>query len=121
MISAAIQSTLTGIITNTYIAIGDEEILTPYCVHQERETPLKLKEGLIGYEYECEIAVIDDSPDSVETYKQSIITALEALAGTTVSGTNILMVDYLGDDPGFDQEDKMYTTIMRFLIETSNR
>jgi hypothetical protein len=121
MISAALQTTLAAIIPNTFIAIGDEEIQTPFCVHKERENPQSLKEGISGYEYACEIAIIDDTPDAVETYKQSIISALNALAGTTVSSTQIDMVDYQGDDPDFDIESKLYTTILSFLIETRNR
>jgi hypothetical protein len=120
MISAALQTTLMGIIPNTFIAIGDEEIAAPFCVHSERQSPVRLKRGVAGYEYECEIAVIDDSPDDVEAYKQSIRTAIEALEGTTASSTSIELVDYLGDDPGFDQESKLYINILRFIIQSSN-
>lgn len=120
MLSAAIQTTLAGIIENTLISIGDEEIAAPFCVHSERQNPARLKSGVAGYEYECEIAVVDDSPDDIETYKQSIRTALEALEGTTTSSTSIELVEYQGDDPGFDQESKLYISILRFLIQTSN-
>jgi hypothetical protein len=47
-------------------------------------------------------------------------TALEAMEGTTVSGTQIESVEYLGDDPDFDTQSQMYYTIMNFNIETSN-
>jgi len=120
MISAAIQTTLEGIITDTFIAIGDEDIQVPFCVHQERETPIRLKEGIAGYAYDCDVAIVDDSPDDVNTYKGSIISALEALAGTTVESTVINTVSYEGDDPDFDQESRLYTNILRFYIETAN-
>jgi hypothetical protein len=80
MLSAALQTTLAGIITNTFFAIGDEDIAAPFCVHSERQTPVLLKSGVAGYEYDCEVAVIDSSPDNVETKKKLIITAIEALA-----------------------------------------
>ena len=120
MLSTALQSTLAGIITNTFFAIGDEKIAVPFCVHSERQNPVRLKSGVVGYEYEVEIAVIDDSPDDVESLKQQIITAIEALSGTTASSTTIEAAEYLGDDPGFDQESKLYISILRFIIQTSN-
>ncbi len=120
MLSAALQTALVGIITNTFIAIGDEDIEAPFCVHSEKQTPVRLKSGVAGYEYECEIAVVDSTPDSIETYKASIRSALEGLEGTTSQGTAIEVVEYLGDDPGFDQESKLYISILRFLIQTSN-
>ncbi len=121
MISAAIQAKLAAIIPRTYLAIGDEDIEAPFCTHTETERELLLKEGNDGYEYDCAIAIIDDSPDDVETLKQSVITAIEALAGTTTNSTKIDSVAYQGDDPGFDEESKLYITILSFLIETSNR
>lgn len=120
MLSAAIQSTLLGVITNTFFAIGDEEIQAPFCVHTERQAPVRLKSGIAGYEYDCEIAIVDDSPDDIETKKTSVRSALEALEGTTVQSTSIEVVEYLGDDPGFDQESKLYISILRFTIQTSN-
>jgi hypothetical protein len=121
MISSILQSTLSGIITNTFFAIGDQEIVVPFCVHKEQESPLRLKEGIIGYEYQCEVAIIDDTPDAIETYKESIIAAFEALIGTTVSGTRIDQVDYITDSPDFDTDSKLYTNILTFVIETRNR
>ena len=121
MISAAIQSTLLGIIPNTFFAIGDEKIITPFCVHKESGTPINLKSGLVGYTYQCEVVIIDDLPEKVETLVMSVKAALEALAGTTVSTTIIDAVTFEGDDPDFDTEDKMYINILRFTFETSNR
>jgi hypothetical protein len=120
MLSAAVQSTLAGIITNTFFAIGDEEIQVPYCVHRELQRPERMKSGVSGYEYDVEIAVIDSSPDAVETSKQSIRTALEALEGTTKESTAIDFVEYLGDEPDHDEESNLYTNVLRFIITTSN-
>lgn len=121
MISTAIQSVLVGIIPNTYLAMGDENIVVPYCVHKERGTPQYLKAGISGYSYECEIVIIDDLPEAIETLSVSIKTALEALVGTTSSNTKIESVVFEGDEPDYDTESKLYLTVMRFTIETSNR
>jgi hypothetical protein len=121
MISTAIQSAIVGIIPNTYLAMGDEQILTPYCVHKETATPEYLKEGIIGYSYLCEIAIIEKNPEALETLIQSVKNAIIALAGTTASSTKFDSVIWDSDDPDFDMESKMYTNIIRFTIETSNR
>jgi len=120
MLSAAVQSTLVNIITNTFFAIGDEEIQTPWCVHSEIQTPERLKKGVVGYSYDVEIAIVDNSPDDIETLKNQVRTAIEALEGTTTQGTGIEIVEYLNDAPDFDQESKLYVNILRFVIQTSN-
>lgn len=120
MLSAALQSKLIAIVPNTFMLMGDEDVATPYCVHEERQRPVWLKKGVAGYEYDCEIALVADLPDVVETYKGQIRTALEAMEGTTVEGTAVELVEYLGDDPGFDVESKEYINISRYLIQTSN-
>jgi hypothetical protein len=121
MITSAIQGKLAAIIANTYTLVGDEEIVTPYCVHRENGTPIYLKEGMIGYNYDCEVAVIADLPDEIETYAAQIITGMESLAGTITSGTTVNTVTFTGDEPDFDYEDRLYTNILRFIIETTNR
>jgi hypothetical protein len=120
MISEAIQVEVQKVITNTAFAIEGEEIEVPFCVHKEKQTPVRLKSGVSGYENSCELMIIDKLPDSVETLKTRVRTAIEAMEGITISGTAIESVDYLGDDPDFDMQSQMYYTIMNFNIETSN-
>lgn len=120
MISEAIQTKCVTVIANSFSEIADEEN-TPFCIHSESETPLLLKEGLDGYSYEVEIFIVDTSPDSVKTKSVSMITAIEALKGTTTNGTKIDMVNYEDDKPGFDVESRLYGNLLRFTIETSNR
>lgn len=122
MISEAIQATIVAIIPNTFAIVGDEEIITPYCVHTETELPpTLLKEGVINYNYSVEVLIIDDLPDNVNTKVNSVRTAIEALAGTTVNSTSFEQVNYEGDDPGFDQESRLYANNIRFTIETKTR
>jgi hypothetical protein len=121
MISAAIQSTLVGIIPNTFLAMADESIVTPYCTHKETGTPEYVKEGICGYSYDCEVLIIDDTPEAVETLVQSCKNALLALTGTTVNGTGIELVVWDGEEPDFDMENKMFFNILKFAVLTSNR
>jgi len=121
MISAALQSTLVAIIPNTFLAMGDEEISAPYCVHKEIATPEYLKNGIAGYSYDCSIAIIDDLPEDVEALVQSVKNSVLALAGTTLSSTSFESVIWEGDEPDFDTESKLYVNILKFTIETSNR
>lgn len=121
MITDAIQSALQAIIPNTYTTIGDEEIETPFCIHEERDEPLYLKEGIKAYTWGVEVAIIDDSPDSAEELAASGVTAVLALAHTTSHETEIGAITYQGTQPGFDQQTKEYIRILNFQIITSNR
>jgi hypothetical protein len=122
MIGEAIQATVAAIITNTFAIVGDEEILAPYCVHTETELePTYLKEGLLNYNYSVEVLIIDVLPDNVLTKVALVRAAIEALAGTTVNNTIFEQVIYEGDDPGFNQEDRLYANNIRFLVETKTR
>lgn len=122
MITEAIQATVAAIITNTYFTVLDENISPPYCFHSEQELPPNLlKEGVHSYNYAVEIMIVDTLPDNVKTKVNSVRAAIEALAGTTVNSTEFLAVNYEGDDPGFDQESKLYGNNIRFTIETKTR
>jgi len=121
MISQAVQKAIQAVIPNTYFAMGDEEIITPYCVHKESGTPEYMKEGLLGYSYATEVIIIDDLPEKVEALGRSVITALAALQGTTSMGTKIEAVTFDGDDPDYDSESRLYVTLLRFTIATNNR
>lgn len=120
MLSAAIQSTVAGVVTNTSFAIEDEEITVPFCVHRELQRPEREKKGITGYVYDVEIGIIDNTPEDVETKKGQIRAAIEALEDTTTEGTGIEIVEYIGDNPAFDEESRLYTTIMSFVITTNN-
>jgi hypothetical protein len=120
MLSVALQKVLQNIIPNTFNVIGDEDIAAPFCVHEAQQSPVFLKQGIAGYEYDCEIAIIAELPDSVEALKQQVRAAVEALPGTTSEGTTFEDVEYLGDGPGYDSESKLYISIVRYLIQTSN-
>ncbi len=121
MITSAIQGKLSAVIPNTFTLVGDEEIAAPYCIHRENGTPIYLKAGMIGYSYDCEVAVIAALPDQIETYAAQIITGMESLAGTITSGTSVNTVTFTGDEPDFDYEDRLYTNLLRFIVETTNR
>lgn len=131
MIGEAIQSALVAIIPNTFAEVMNEESAAPYCLHTEKETPVKLKEGLCGYTYNVEVFIVDQTPDLVKALSVSAISALEALEGTSYplaedleegeTATTIDEVIYEGDDPGFDPESRLHGNLLTFTIETLNR
>ena len=121
MIGEAIQATVSAIITNTFAIVGDEEIVTPYCVHTETELePALVKEGVLNYNYSVEVLVIDTLPDNVLSKVALIRAAIEALQGTIVNSTIFEQVKFEGDNPGFDQESRLYANNIVFSIETKN-
>jgi len=121
MIGEAIQSAVAAIIPNTFQSVGDEGIKTPFCVHEETDEPIYLKEGISGYNWTCEIAIIHSTPDGAEALAVRVISAVQALAGTTASETYFVSVLFEGSDPGFDQATREYMRLLRFSIETTNR
>lgn len=121
MISEALQSVIVAIIPNTYPSIGDEGIAVPFCVHEENDEPIYLKEGIAGYSWTCEIAIVHSTPDAAEALAVSVKAAAEALAGTTNHTTIIESVSYEGSAQGFDQASREYLRILQFIIQTKNR
>lgn len=121
MISTAIQITLQAIIPNTFLEMGDEKISLPFCTHREKGETEYVKTGIIGYDYECTVLIVDSTPESVEAYAAQIINALTGLTGTTTGGTIIDLVVFEGDNPEFDEESKNYYNILTFGIKTTNR
>jgi hypothetical protein len=131
MIGEAVQSALAAIIQNTYAEIMNDDAAAPFCLHTEKESPVNLKEGVAGYSYNVEIFIVDSTPDSVKSLSVSVISALEALQGTTYpadedleEGEEATVIDgvlYEGDDPGFDPETRLHGNLLTFTIETKNR
>lgn len=150
MIGAAIQSALEAVITNTYSEIAEQDMKIPFCVHSERESPVRYKDGTVDFQYEVEVFIVDETSDSVKALSNAAVTALEALTGTTYTttteapttteetttgsatttaatttaapagGITIDQVSYEGDEPGYDQQSKLYGNSLRFIIEVSN-
>jgi hypothetical protein len=131
MIGEAIQAALVAVIPNTFAEVMNDEAAAPYCLHTEQETPVLLKEGICGYTYICEVFIVDQTPDSVKALSVSVISALEALTGTSYpdeedleddeTATIIDEIIYEGDDPGFDPESRLHGNLLTFTIETLNR
>lgn len=121
MIGEAIQAAIAAIIPNTFATVADEGVIAPFCIHTERDTPEYLKEGISGFMWDCEIAVVNKTPDLVETNAMQIKTALEALEGTTSNSTVIESVSFEGSDQGFDETSRLYMKVIQFIINTKNR
>jgi len=122
MISQAIQTKLVALIPRSYFSIGDEDIQAPYCVHRENCVGYsEHKAGSKEYTYEVEIAIIEDKPGELETLANSVRAAITALEGQTTNSTYIQDVTYMGDSPEYDDEEKLYVTVLRYSITTTNR
>lgn len=121
MISTVLTDTLEAIIPESYLLAANKDVDAPFCVHREKSVPQVLKSGVAGWVYTVEIAIADTTAEAVETYGQSIRTALEALIDTTVSGTTIEGVTLEGDAPDFDDESNLHVNVFTYTIETKNR
>jgi len=121
MITQAIQGKCKAVMPQSYTSIGDENFNAPYCVHRENATPEYMKGVIVQWIYECEIAIVCVDPADLESNATSIRSGIEALEGTVTNGTTIQDVTYLGDTPDYDQEEKLYVTLLRFQITTKNR
>lgn len=121
MIADAIQEVVSAIIPNTFQSIGDESIAKPYCIHESTDNAEYLKEGLAGYEYTTEIAIIDETADKAEAYAVQVIAAVNGLAGQTKYNTDIESVTYQGSEPGFNEATREYLKLLRFSIICKNR
>jgi hypothetical protein len=121
MINDAIQAVVSAVIPNTFQSIGDEKIPVPYCIHESTDNPEYLKEGLSGYEWTTEIGIIHSTADAAESLAVNVIAAMEALGGTTRNSTIIETVQYMGSEPGFNEQTREYLKLLRFIINTKNR
>lgn len=122
MITQAIQTALVAITPNTYGKMGDEVIKAPYCVHREQCVGYtELKDNSKEFVWEVEVALIEDSSGNLETLSESARAAVIALEGTTTNSTRIQDVTFMGDAPDYDDEEKLFVTIQRYSITTTNR
>lgn len=121
MISEAIQAKCVAVIPTSYYSMGDEKILAPYCVHRETGLPpITGKNGILEYPWHVEVAIIDKTPADVNDYAVEIREGIESLENTTSHGTDIQDVTFMGEDPDYDDEEKLYVTILQFTITTTN-
>lgn len=120
MILEAIHTTIKSIIP-AYPLVGDIEAVTPFCIYRATPQPMRDKNGVDAYTYTVEIGIVDASPNTVNTYTESIKTAILAMSGT-INSTEILAVIET-DESGiyFQSADQVYINDLEFKIFTKNR
>lgn len=120
MIIEAIQATLSPVLT-TYSRVAPQEVETPFCVHDADSVPVRTKNGIVGYVYTVRVLLVCASTADIITYTDSIKSALEAIAGTTVSNTAIEAVYFDDDNIEYNTVYGWHENNITFTIETKNR
>lgn len=121
MLLDALYSTINPIVqASPVIAEFDAEV--PVCVYQAESTPIRIKDGIIGYDHNVSIALIDDDLDRINTNTVAIIAAILAMNGNTIESTTITDA-LLTTENGviFDKQTNTYQNSFEFSIETNNR
>ena len=120
MILDAIYQTISGIVA-AYPIVGDIEAECPFAAFQATPDILKDKNGINGYDYLVEIAVIDREITELNTYTENIIAAITAMSGT-INATIIDAVLHT-DESGiyYNDADNVYRNDLEFKILTLNR
>jgi len=98
-----------------------EGVTLPLAVYSESYEPVRTKEGISHYTGELFVSVVAKTKLSVRNYSIQIIAALEAIAGTTVDGTEFLHVrqaNPLAMD--YDADDQAYFSELTFNFKTKN-
>ena len=121
MILDALFSVLNPI-TKASPVIGDEDLEVPCIVYQAETTPIRTKDGIIGFTHKASVAVIDNDLDRMNTNSEAIITAVTGMAGQTIENTKINNV-LLTFENGviFDKETGTYQNSFEFDIDADNR
>ena len=121
MITEAIQEKLVAILPASYAQIAPESAEAPFIIHIEKGDPIRTKGGLAGYNYEVTVILVALDPATRETYTAQIISAIEAMAETTIKSTNVIESFYVSDTPMYDEETDLYGTNILFSVISSNR
>lgn len=120
MILDALHTTINPIVT-AYPLVGDIDAETPFSFFRAIPTPLRTKDGIIGFEYLVEVGIVDRDPDTVDTLTETVKTAVLAMTGT-IAGTEIEHVLFT-DESGiyFLEPDQAYENDLEFKVSTKNR
>jgi len=121
MLADALYNTLKTILT-AYPVIGATDATAPFCTYAVEPTPIRTKDGIIGYTQKVRIAIVDDDIDAIETNTNSIRAAITALDRTTTAGTTIdgLLLEF---ETGsiFNPDFNIFQNTLEFSFDTDNR
>lgn len=109
-------------ITPASPVIGDEDYPVPCAIYQAETTPIRIKDGITGFEHKVSIALVDTDLDRMNTNSEEIIAAVTGMAGQTIELTKINTV-MLTFENGviFDRETGTYQNAFEFDIDADNR
>jgi hypothetical protein len=121
MLADALYNTLKTILT-AYPVIGAPDAAAPFCTYAVEPTPIRTKDGIVGYTQKVRIAIVDDDIDAIETNSNSIRAAITSLDGTTTDSTIINMV-LLNFESGsiFNQDFNIFQNTLEFTFDTDTR
>jgi hypothetical protein len=121
MILQALNNIL-GEVMEAHPLIGDIDAELPFCVFKADAQPYRTKDGVCGYDYVVNVGIIDDEIGSINTYTDSIISAMIAQRNTTISGTEIYAIIQT-DESGvyYENENNVYMNDLEFKVFTKNR
>jgi hypothetical protein len=121
MILQALNNILNEVM-DSHALIGDIEADLPFCVFRADTQPHRTKDGICGYDHIVNVGIIDNEIESVNTYTESVITAMTAKENTIISGTKIYAVIQT-DESGiyYENENNVYMNDLEFKVFTKNR
>ena len=109
-------------ITPASPVIGDEDYPVPCAIYQAEATPIRIKDGIIGFDHKVSVALIDTDLDRMNTNSEAIITAVTGIAGQTIENTKINTVDHTFENGViFDRETGTYQNSFEFDIDADTR
>ena len=121
MILQALNNIL-GEVMDAHALIGDIEADLPFCVFRADTEPHRQKDGICGYDHIVNIGIIDNEIESVNSYTDSIISAMISVRNQTISGTQIFAIIQT-DESGiyYENENNVYMNDLEFKVFTKNR
>ena len=120
MILDAIISVLNPII-DTYTAVGDINAAVPFAVIQVEPSPIRSKDGIIGYTQKASVTLVDTDITRIDANAQAVFAAIAAMSGT-IQGCVINDVLFESEQGiSFDQLSNSYQNSLDFNFDTDNR
>lgn len=112
------DATVSGLVgLKIYPYIGMENIVYPYIIYDQTElTPTDTKDGVSELDVvSYDIEVYAKSPDDLTTISNAVRDALDRYSGT-VNSKLIDSIRYIGENTGFDLEDRVYLRMQNYSI-----
>jgi len=119
MIIEALIATINPIVP-AYSLNADLSETLPVCVVGERHNPVRTKRGVVGYEGSGMLSVISRTYEQTLTLSNQVVSALNDIAGSTISGTTFKKLHTGEINIDYDPEDNAYFSELQFTFNTKN-